>query len=237
MTDPTRTGPDRTRRLRLIIPLAAAGIILAVLIGVGIYGLVAGPPSPRPGPADPTGPSTPGTVAPTSRTPGTTELPELPETRSPERFAEAVAEALFEWDTFTTFTPDDHRAVLLAAADPSGAETPGLISDLSNYLPSAATWRDLQDYRTAQWIDLDRLYVPDQWYEAVDAADGQIADGQIADGLIAYTVEGTRHRAGVWFDEEVTSELPVAFTMFLSCPPATDRCVLLRLSQLDNPLR
>lgn len=232
MTDPARTGPDRTRRLRLIISLAAAGIILAVLTGVGIYGLVAGPPIPRPAPADPTGSSTPGTVAPTSPTPGATELAPLPETRSPERFAEAVTEALFGWDTFTTFSPDDHRAVLLEAADPSGAETPGLISDLSRYLPSDATWRDLQEYRTAQWIDIDRLYVPDQWYEAVAAADGQLADG-----LVAYTVEGTRHRTGVWFDEQVTSEHPVAFTMFLSCPPATDRCVLLRLSQLDNPLR
>ena len=66
---------------------------------------------------------------------------------------------------------------------------------------------------------------------------GRSAAGQIADGLIAYTVEGTRHREGVWFDEQVTSEHPVSFTMFLSCPPATDRCVLLRLSQLDNPLR
>lgn len=232
MTDPARTGPDRTRRLRLIISLAAAGIVLAVLTGVGIYGLVAGPPSPRPGPADPTGSATPGTIVPTSPTPGATELEPLPETRSPERFAEAVAQALFAWDTFTTFGADDHRTVLLEAADPSGAETPGLISDLSNYLPSAATWRDLQEYRTAQWIDIDRLYVPDQWYEAVAAADGQLADG-----LVAYTVEGTRHRSGVWFDEPVTSEHPVAFTMFLSCPPATDRCVLLRLSQLGNPLR
>lgn len=54
---------------------------------------------------------------------------------------------------------------------------------------------------------------------------------------MAYTVEGTRHRTGVWFDEQVASEHPVAFTMFLSCPPATDRCVLLRVSQQDNPLR
>ena len=232
MTDPATTGPDRSRKLRLIISLAAAGVILAVLTGVGIYGLVTGPPTPRPGLADPTGPATPGTVAPTAPTPGATEHPPLPETRNPERFAEAVTDALFVWDTFTTFAPDDHRAVLLAAADPSGAETPGLISDLSNYLPSDATWRDLQEYRTAQWIDIDRLYVPGQWHEAVAAADGQLAEG-----LIAYTVEGTRHRDGVWFDEQVTSEHPVAFTMFLSCPPATDRCVLLRLSQLDNPLR
>ena len=140
MTDPATTGPDRTRRLRLIISLAAAGLILAVLTGIGIYGLVTGPPTPRPGPSEPTGPSTPATPSPTSPTPGTTRLEPLPETRSPERFAEAVADALFVWDTFTTFSPDDHRAVLLEAADPSGAETPGLIGDLSNYLPADATW-------------------------------------------------------------------------------------------------
>ncbi|WP_454173348.1 hypothetical protein [Microbacterium maritypicum] len=232
MTDPATTGPDRARRLRLIISLAAAGIILAILTAIGIYGLVTGPPTSRPGPTEPTGPTVPAPPVPSSPTTGPAELPPLPETTNPERFAEAAAEALFVWDTFTTFAPDDHRAVLLAAADPSGTETPGLISDLSNYLPSAATWRDLQEYRTAQWIDIDRLYVPDQWYEAVAAADGQLADG-----LIAYTVEGTRHREGVWFDEQVTSQHAAAFTMFLSCPPATDRCVLLRLSQLDKPLR
>jgi hypothetical protein len=33
--------------------------------------------------------------------------------------------------------------VLLAAADPSGVETPGLIGDLDAYLPSTATWHDL----------------------------------------------------------------------------------------------
>ena len=232
MTDLANADPNRSRKLRLIISLAAAGLILAVLTGVGIYGLISGPPTSRPGTTEPTGPAIPAPTVPSSPTPGRTELPALPETRNPERFAEAVAEALFVWDTFTTFASDGHRAVLLAAADPSGTETPGLISDLSNYLPSAATWRGLQEYRTAQWVDIERLYVPDQWYEAVAAAAGQIADG-----LIAYTVEGTRHRAGVWFDEQVTSQHPVAFTMFVSCPPATDRCVLLRLSQLDNPLR
>ncbi|MBN9373959.1 MAG: hypothetical protein J0I40_00920, partial [Cellulomonas sp.] len=58
----------------------------------------------------------------------------------------------------------------------------------------------------------------------------------LRDGLIAYTIAGTRHRAGVWFDRPVTSEHPVAFTVFLSCPPASEHCALLRLSQLNNPL-
>jgi len=153
----------------------------------------------------------------------------LPITADGEQFARAVAAALFTWDTFTTLTPADVRAVLLAAADPSGIETPGLIDDLDHYLPSATTWRDLAAYRTRQWLSIQQVAVPDQWPQAVAA-------GHLRDGLIAYTIAGTRHRAGVWFDRPVTSEHPVAFTVFLSCPPASEHCALLRLSQLNNPL-
>lgn len=230
MSDPAT--PERPRRLRLIISLVAAGLVLLAFVAVGVYGLITGPA--RPGSA-PTGSASPSATSPTtgsSPAPSTQALPPLPTTSDPATFARAVAEALFDWDTFTTLAPEDHRAVLLAAADPSGEETPGLISDLDNYLPSGATWRSLQEYRTAQTLTIDRLWVPDQWGEAVQAANGQIADG-----LTAYTVEGTRHRSGVWFDKPVTSEHPVSFTMFLSCPPATKQCVLLRLSQLDNPLK
>ena len=59
---------------------------------------------------------------------------------------------------------------------------------------------------------------------------------------------------GIWNDEPVTSEHPVAFTIFLACPPddpptgsqsetsapdtgAVPSCYLLRLSMLDQPLR
>lgn len=65
----------------------------------------------------------------------------------------------------------------------------------------------------------------------------QAQPGQLAEGTIAYTIEGTRHREGVWNDEQVTSEHPVMFTVFIVCAPTYDTCHLLRLSQLDNPLR
>lgn len=231
MSDPA--APQRPRRLRLIISLVAAGLVLLAFTAVGIYGLITGPVS-RPS-AAPSGTASPSTTAPApggSATPSMPALAPLPDTGEPAVFAQAVAEALFTWDTFTTLTPEDHRAVLLAAADPSGEETPGLISDLGNYLPSDTTWRSLQEYRTAQTLTIDRIFVPEQWGEAVQAANGQLADG-----LTAYTVDGTRHRTGVWFDKPVSSDHPVSFTMFLSCPPATKQCVLLRLSQLDNPLK
>lgn len=72
------------------------------------------------------------------------------------------------------------------------------------------------------------------------------------EGATAVTIEGTRHRAGVWNGEEVTSEYAVSFTIFLVCPPTdTDptntasqtetagagSCYVARLSELDNPLR
>ena len=50
-------------------------------------------------------------------------------------------------------------------------------------------------------------------------------------------IEGTRHRTGTWSGEPVTSAHPVAFTVFVVCAPTYDTCYLLRLSQLDNPLR
>ena len=76
----------------------------------------------------------------------------------------------------------------------------------------------------------------------------QAAPGQIPDGAVAYTITGTRHRTGYWGTDPVTTTHPVAFTVFLTCTPErtpapapadpiTATCLLLRLSQLDNPLR
>ena len=74
----------------------------------------------------------------------------------------------------------------------------------------------------------------------LDAA--QAAPGQLPRGATAYTITGTRHRAGIWGTEPVEATRPVSFTVFIACaPPApefsTSLCRLLRLSELDNPLR
>lgn len=228
----TSTHTDQQRRKRrLIITLTAAGIIIVALAAFGIYGLVTGPDQ------DGTSPSTPSEASPATPIPdlGTdpdASVPSLPKTNDPETYVRAVAAGLFDWDTFTLLTPADHRGVLIKDADPSGTETPGLISDLDNYFPSAATWRNLAEYRTTQHLEIDQVFVPEQWADAIEASGNQITEG-----TYAYTIEGTRHRAGVWYDDPVVSEHPVAFTVFLSCKPVFDRCHLLRLSELDNPLR
>ena len=221
---------EQHRKKRLLITLIVTGFVITCLAAVGIYGLVTGPQQTSPPPAEtPTTPSAP-TAA--GDDPQGTQLPSLPRTNDPETYVRAVAVALFEWDTFTLLAPVDHRGVLIEDADPTGTETPGLITDLDGYFPSASTWRDLAEYRTNQHIEIEQVFVPEQWAEAVAASGGQIVDG-----THAYTVEGTRNRAGVWYDEPVTSSRPVAFTVFVSCEPMFERCHLLRLSELDNPLR
>lgn len=221
---------SRTRRKRLIITLATTGLIIVILAAVGIYGLVTGPNTDTAPP--PTSPATPTIPNAGGDAPQADRLPSLPKTNDPEVYVQAVAQALFDWDTFTLLTPTDHRSVLIEDADPTGTETPGLLTDLDGYFPSTTTWRDLAEYRTQQHLEIEDVFIPDQWAEAVTASGGQISDG-----TYAYTVEGIRHREGVWYDDPVTSAHPVAFTVFVSCAPVFDRCQVLRLSELDNPLR
>lgn len=221
---------EERRKKRLLITLTISGLLITVLAAVGIYGLVIGPDQ-RPEQSAPSS-SPPPVMAPTVEGPTVSVLGSLPRTNDPEEYVRAVAQALFDWDTFTLLTPADHRAVLIEDADPSGLETPGLIADLDGYFPSATTWHDLAEYRTTQHLEIDTVVVPEQWAEAV-----AVSGGQIADGTHAYTIDGTRHREGIWYDKPVTSAHPVAFTVFVTCQPGFDRCHLLRLSILDTPLR
>ena len=225
-----------TRSRHRLIALVAALVAIVVLAGVGVYGLLAGPPTSdhdndtgtAPGPVV----TTPGEPAPT----GTRSLPALPEVEASddqETFARNVAEALFAWDTASGLMPLDYSSVILAVGDPSGAEQAGLASDVAAYLPSREAWLELRQYATTQHLTIEDAYVPDAWETALE----QAQPGQLAEGTIAYTIEGTRHREGVWNDEQVTSEHQVAFTVFIVCAPTYDTCYLLRLSQLDNPLR
>lgn len=221
--------PTDPHRRRVLIAAIAGGIAFAVLVGVGIYGLIAGPTTPsgedRPG----TGPDV---ISPTPPRSSAEGLPELPVTTDPIRFARAVAAAVFTWDTATPFTPADHTTVVLAGADPTGEESAGLAADLALYLPEAQTWRQLTEYATAQYLSVEDAYVPAAWDDVLASGDERITEG-----TVAVTIEGTRHRTGVWNDEPVASEHPVSFTVFVICEPAYEQCHVLRLSELDNPLR
>lgn len=227
--------PDDPHRRRLLIAATAGGLALLLLVGVGIYGLVRGPATPTtPTPNERPSSTAPVTPAPT---PGA-ELEPLDQHLAPEAFARAVAVALFTWDTTTGLTPSDYAQVLADAAH--GSEADAFVGDVGAYLPTNEAWAQLRTYATRQWLTIDKVFVPEAWETAVD----QAAPGQIPAGAVAYTIEGTRHREGVWGTDPVEASRPVSFTVFLVCTPPTPSrgtrpgpCEVLRLSQLDNPLR
>lgn len=228
-----RQNPDpKQHRRRLIITACSIGAILALLTGIGIYGLIRGEPTPvianRPTPT-----TAPGTAA-ASGTPGasTATVAPVKSTSDPETFATETAHAIFTWDTTSGLSIQDYRAPVLDVADPSGLEVAGLVSDLDGYMPDTDTWTQLRDYQTRQWLTIEKTYVPKKWDDAL-AAGGD----NLPEGTTAYTIEGTRHRDGIWYDKPVSSEHDVAFTVFLTCQPTYKTCVLLRLSALDTPLK
>ncbi|GAB3862630.1 hypothetical protein GCM10028801_28490 [Nocardioides maradonensis] len=219
---------DLTRGQLLAIVAAALALSTAA---VGVYGLVRGPG----------GETTPPLASPSAsaRTVTHSDLPvvdsrnrALPHTNDPIAYARTVATSLFDWDTASGSLPTDYTAAVLADADPSGEEIPGLLDDVATYMPTTDQWLNLGATDVAQTIDITSASVPASWPAALAQAHGQLRPG-----TTAVTITGARHRSGVWDDEPASSSSPVSFTVFVACRPAFDRCHVLRLSQLDNPLR
>lgn len=220
----TSTDASRSRRRHIVLVTTAALVLL--IAGVGVYGLITGPRTPDPPPEQPSA------TAPTAPGPERAELAEIPETDDPEEFARSVARALFTWDTASGLMPLDYTTVVLDVADSSGVEQAGLASDVAGYLPTRETWIELRKYSTNQHLEIADVFVPEAWAQA----EQQAQPGQLPPGTTAYTIEGIRHRSGVWNEEPTTSAHEVAFTVFLTCLPDGDPCYLLRLSVLDQPL-
>ena len=218
--DPNADRPPR----RLFIAAAAGAAVLLLLIGVGVYGLLRGPATPD----TPHTLATPASPAEETRQPSFTPRP-VPETSNGEAFARSVAERLFGWDTGLEYGPADYMQRLVDVADP--AEAPGLAADVRGYFPEAHAWGELRQYQTRQWIEIESIVVPADWV----AAKAQAGAGQLPPGAIAYTITGTRHRAGMWDGRETSDARPVAFTIFAACTSG-DGCRLLRLSAVNQPL-
>ena len=216
----------RRRRIAVLALTLAAGVA-----ALGAWLAVAQPHPKILAPPPPTEPTSRTTTPPAGDATRPGELHQVPATADPHAFAEAVARALFDWDTTAPWAPSEYTGRLLAVADPTGQESPGLVADIAGYLPTAEAWAFLKPYYTRQWLELSSLEVPGLWEQALAEA------GQgLAPGTTAYTIRGTRHRSGVWEGEPVTSEHEVAFTVFFVCEPSYPTCHLLRLSRLDKPL-
>lgn len=219
-------------RRRLVLFLSIGFGVLAALVGVGLYGLVLAPsPSTPTTEVEPPAPAA-SNVSPKPSASSAT-LPPIRSTSDAEAFAREAAGALVNWDSATDFDPADYAQVIVDAGDPSGIETAGLASDVRTYLPTAEAWLTLRSYGTRQWLTIDEAFVPASWSDAVD----QAAPGQLLPGTIAYTITGTRHRSGIVGTQAQETSRPIAFTLFIACEPSFDECRLLRLSEVDNPLR
>ena len=214
---------NAARRRRTILLTVALGVILAALVGVGLYGLLRGPTSTQES-TSPTADSTPAAEA----MPVAQPRP-LPRSREPETLARAAATALFGWDTRSSASSSEWAQVLVDAADAD--EAAGLAADVRAYLPTIEQWEQLRTYGTRQWLTIDTARVPDAWATAV----AQAAPGQLPPGATAYTIVGVRHRAGTWADQPTKTQSRVTFTVFIACADG-EACRLLRFSRLDEPL-
>lgn len=221
----------RPGRRRLILLIAVSAGVLSAFVGVGLYGLVLAPST---GTAAPSLDPTPQTFAPVAPDPTApvAALPAIRSTVDAEAFARDAADALITWDT-TEFELTEYAQVIVDAGDPSGVESAALASDVRTYFPTADAWSKLRTYGTRQWLTIDEAFVPASWNDAL----GQAAEGDLLPGTVAYTVSGTRHRAGIIGTQAQETSRPIAFTLFIACEPSFDECHLLRLSEVDNPLR
>lgn len=217
-------------RRRLTVLIAVAGLIVLATIGVGVYGLIHGPGHPTHR-ANATAPGSSSSSSDSSSTAGPGPAV-LPQTDDPIVYAEAVAAALFDWSTTSGYSPSDYTAPVLAGADPSGEELPGLIEDLAGYEPTSEQWTQLATMQVAQHLTISSAAVPSLWGEALAQAHGQLRPG-----TTAITITGVRRRTGVWYEQPAASSNPVSFTIFEACSPAFSRCHTLRLSQLGDPLQ
>lgn len=210
------------RRRRVLIVAIAGSIVFAALVAVGIFGLLRGPAS-ETSPTEAPGPE--------ALTDTDDLVPrEIIATQDGEKFALAVADRLFSWDTGSDHPLSEYLQPLVNVADAD--EAPGFTADARAYFPDEESWQELRTMQVRQWLDVNAVFVPESWATAV----AQARPGKLPPGAIAYTIEGTRNRIGTWGTEPAEFEQPVAFTVFLACPP-DEECRLVRLSMLGQPLR
>ncbi|MFC4245009.1 hypothetical protein ACFOYW_16695 [Gryllotalpicola reticulitermitis] len=214
-------------RRRTVILLACILAAALVLIGIGIYGLLRGAPDASRTPAHAA--SAAPLVTPTA--PATT--PPVIRQDNPVVYARQVAADIFTWSTTGSVTRTGYLNALMRQADPDSPDLDGLYDDLNAYLPTAAQWQQLAAYSTRQSLTIWTAAIPKKAWDQALAEGGST----IPAGTSAVTIDGTRHRSGVWLGKPTRTSDEVSFTVFVTCQPTYSSCKLVRLSALGTPLR
>jgi hypothetical protein len=211
-------------RKRLLIAFAGIVIALTFIVIIGVLGLLRGPSTASELQA----------LAHTAKVSSASVGIDRPRpvlvTAHPESFARSVARALFDWDTRHEGGPSPWAQVLVDVADPD--EGSAVASDIRGFLPVTEMWEQLAEYGTRQWLEVESVHVPDAWSTALK----QAIPGQIPQGAAAFTLVASAHREGTWNTDVIRTKRDVTFTVFIRCPGG-EPCTLLRLSQLDKPLK
>lgn len=131
-------------------------------------------------------------------------------------FAREAFVALHAYDT--RFARDEWRRRLLSRL--GVAESSLAAQDAERLIPDTAQWAQMAAVGQRASAAVGSAYVPALWRDTVAEHPG------LPDGAVGVTVTGTQSVS--W--DGGSSRVPVAITLLLLCPPATERCVVSRIT-------
>lgn len=136
--------------------------------------------------------------------------------RNPLAFARDVFVALHGYDA--RFGRGEWRLDLLATfGTPDGSLG---ARDVDRLIPDDGQWAQMAQIGQRAAATVDSAYVPALW------AQTERKHPELPDGAVGVTVTGTQSVS--W--NGGTSLVPVAVTVLLLCPPATEQCVVSRIA-------
>jgi hypothetical protein len=135
---------------------------------------------------------------------------------SPLAFARESVTALFSYDVRMPY--GSWRSELLATLATTDG-SPGS-QDIDRMIPDEAQWAQMAAIDQRSSARIANAYIPSLWTQT------RRERPELPPGAAGITVIGTQFVT--W--EGGTSRIPVAVTVLLLCPPATERCMVSRLT-------
>jgi hypothetical protein len=148
----------------------------------------------------------------------------LPDTRDPDAYAAAVAEALFGMD-HTNLGPEDYERLLTDALWPEIVpdDRSRIIASISRRIPTPDMWEQMRSIQQTAEFDVELVWEPRAGRQGRD-------EHWWPDGVVLRNVSGTQTetwRASDGSTQSSTRE--VAVTVGVACAPPASLCRLLSI--------